>query len=41
MIYDDKTIAQAIILLLKDNKVDAYPPATKKCECTKEYRTSQ
>lgn len=37
MIYDDKTVVQAIILLLKDNGVDAYPPATKEGVCTKEY----
>lgn len=37
MVYDDKTLVQAIILVLKDNGVDAYPPATKKGECTKEY----
>lgn len=37
MVYDDKTIVQAIILLLKNNEIDAYPPATKKGECTKEY----
>jgi len=37
MVYDDKTPAEALILLLKDNGIDAYPPAIKKGECTKEY----
>lgn len=37
MVYDDKTIVEAIILILKDNGIDAYPPVTKKGECTKEY----
>ena len=37
MVYNDKTVVEAVILLLKDNNIDAYPPATKKGECTKEY----
>ena len=37
MLYDDKTVVEAIILLLKENGIDAYPPATKKGECIKEY----
>lgn len=37
MVYDDKTVVEAIILCLKDNEVDAYPPATKQGVCTKEY----
>ena len=37
MVYDDKTLVQAIILVLKDNGIDAYPPATKEWTCTKEY----
>lgn len=37
MVYDDKTTVEAIILVLKENGIDAYPPATKKGECTKEY----
>lgn len=37
MVYDDKTVVQAIILLLKENGIDAFPPATKEGICTKEY----
>lgn len=37
MVYDDKTVVEAIILTLKENNIDAYPPANKKGECTKEY----
>lgn len=37
MVYDDKTVVQAILLLLKENNIEAYPPATKKGECIKEY----
>lgn len=37
MVHDDKTLVQAIILVLKENNIDAYPPATKKGECIKEY----
>lgn len=37
MMYDDKTIAEAIILTLKDNNIEAYPPAIKKGECKTNY----
>lgn len=37
MKYNDKTVVEAIILVLKENNIDAYPPATKNGECTKEY----
>lgn len=37
MVYNNKTLVEAIILVLKENKIDAYPPATKKGICTKEY----
>ena len=37
MVHDDKTLVEAIILVLKENEIDAYPPVTKKGECTKEY----
>ena len=37
MVHDDKTPVEAIIMVLKDAGIEAYPPATKKGECTKEY----
>ena len=37
MVHDDKTVVEAIILILKENDIEAYPPATKKGECKKEY----
>lgn len=37
MIHDDKTIVEAIILVLKENGIEAYPPVTKQGICTKEY----
>lgn len=37
MVYDHKTLVEAIISVLKNNKIDAFPPATKKGECKKEY----
>lgn len=37
MVYDDKTVVEAIILILKDYGIEAYPPATKQGECKKEY----
>jgi hypothetical protein len=37
MIYDDKTAVEAIILVLKENEIEAYPPAIKKGECKSEY----
>ena len=37
MVYDDKTVVEAVILVLKENGVEAYPPAIKTGECKKEY----
>ena len=37
MVHDDKTAVEAIILVLKENGIEAYPPATKTGECKKEY----
>lgn len=37
MVHDDKTAVEAIILVLKENDIEAYPPATKTGECKKEY----
>lgn len=37
MVHDDKTVVEAIILVLKENQIEAYPPETKKGECKKEY----
>lgn len=37
MLYDDKTVIEALIICLKDNKIEAYPPANKKGICTDNY----
>lgn len=37
MLYDDNTIIEALILCLNKNKIEAYPPTTKKGRCTSNY----
>lgn len=37
MVHDDKTAVEAIILVLKENGIEVYPPATKTGECKNNY----